>query len=298
MDGIKLGTLCLYKGYDEIIKLINKHELFMSNETYHEGISSNSSRYIIFDETPLVKNKSQNNLLKFQIMLNSLSVNLLYFSIFNTYLIKTKKENWRKLLTKKELDILKDYKNEKSRLEFIAGRGLLKLLIIAYHTSKNGNGLKPNDLIIKRDKSGKPRLLVEEDEKHQYKVCISHKDDYIFCGFHPSKRFGLDVEKIDLRLEKVKKYYLDNREDILIKSHAGNSEEYLESLAKVWASKESLVKYNGSNLLTTASNTKLKSLDGDKCRLNTMVKNRKGRLEKLVNSYNYNFDGHVFSVVI
>jgi phosphopantetheinyl transferase len=298
MSGIKLGALCISKGYDKIVNLINQHELFVSNEIYHKGVTSNNTGYIIFDETPINNNYSLKILEKFKNMLDSISQNLPYFSVFNTYLIKAKRDNWRKLLTKDEIKVLSNYKNDKSKLEFIAGRGLLKLLIIAYHTTINAVNLSPKDLAIIRDESGKPHLLVEKNEKNQYKVCISHKDDYIFCGFHPLKKFGLDVEKIDMRLEKVKKYYIDREEEGLIRARAGSITEYLENLAKVWASKESLVKYNGSKLLTTASNTKLRSMDGNTFRLNIPIKNKNHKLEKVMKSYNHNFDRHVFTVVI
>jgi holo-[acyl-carrier protein] synthase len=296
MSGIKLGALCISNGYDEIVNLINQYELFMSNETYHKGVTSNNTGYIIFDETPINNTYSLKILEKFKNMLDGISNNLPYFSVFNTYLIKAKRDNWQELLTEDEINVLNDYRNDKSKLEFIAGRGLLKLLIIAYHSKINGADLSPKDLTIIRDESGKPQLMIENNNKNQYKVCISHKDDYIFCGFHSVKKFGLDVEKIDMRLEKVKKYYIDHEEDGLIRARAGSITEYLENLAKVWASKESLVKYNGSKLLSTASTTKLRSMDGNTFRLNIPVKNKK--TDKIMKSYNHNFDRHVFTVVI
>jgi hypothetical protein len=89
-------------------------------------------------------------------------------------------------------------------------------------------------VIIHKDKNNKPTLYIN-DEK--YFISISHSFEYVGVMVSKTHELGMDIEKIDARIERVSNKFLNEKE----KEFANNT------LTKtlIWSAKESMYKWYG-----------------------------------------------------
>lgn len=116
--------------------------------------------------------------------------------------------------------------NEKKRKEFYASRILIEKMCKKLKIKFNG---------IFKDSNGKPFL-----KGSSYSISISHKFPYVVAMID-EKNCGIDIEKIDGKIEKIKSKFLSDEELKITKND-------IIELTKYWSIKESTYKLKGSTV--------------------------------------------------
>lgn len=126
--------------------------------------------------------------------------------------------------------------NPVKRLEFFAGRNLVKTLLEKLGHTYRG---------IVKDEYGKPYPA-----QSSYQLSLSHSFPYVAASLHPSQSVGIDLEQPKEKLFRIAPRILD--EDELMT--AGND---LTKHCIIWCAKEVLVKVHGKKDLVFAKNLKI-----------------------------------------
>ena len=92
-----------------------------------------------------------------------------------------------------------------------------------------------NKYHLSYDEKGKPFL------DNGYSISISHSNEYAAILLDKKNPCGVDIEKISLKVERIKHKFLSKKE-LAIVSKSNND---LELLTKMWCAKETLYKYYG-----------------------------------------------------
>lgn len=117
-----------------------------------------------------------------------------------------------------------DIKNEIKEMEYHASREALK----------NGCKKLGIDFIgIEKDSNGKPYL-----KNNRTEISISHKFPYAVVMIHKERACGLDIERIDKKVLKIKDKFLNHDEADYIGESVKNATIY-------WTIKEALYKIEG-----------------------------------------------------
>lgn len=116
-----------------------------------------------------------------------------------------------------------DIKNEIKRKEFYASRILIEKMCEELDINFEG---------IKKDDNGKPHLI-----NSRYHISISHKFPYVSVIFD-IKKCGVDIERIDEKVKKIKSKFLNEDEELVIG-------ENLKKLVEYWSMKETAYKVSG-----------------------------------------------------
>ncbi len=204
-----------------------------------------------------------------------------------------------KHLTNDEIAIYKKYLRKKSQVEFLGGRLLSKLCLLQTMKKKVTSMSDFTDLNIKRSDNGSPELFVQGYPKKMPFFSISHKNDYIFCITHPSRKVGIDVEGVSERLIKVKEKYVSGEEETLLLTDSPDARDSHSSLIRryteLWASKESIVKYLDSSFLEVAQKAVLKKIEDKEFYF--IYNDLDGRSIQL-KTVNFTYSNHIFSILI
>lgn len=136
-----------------------------------------------------------------------------------------------------------DIVNPRKRLEFLAGRALIKALLHDWNIPYQG---------MSKDIYGKPFL--RESSVH---LSLSHSYPYVAAILHRRKNVGIDLEQPKEKLLKIaprvlRKDELENAGDSVIKH------------CVYWCAKETLVKIHGKKDLTFSKNLLVTPFDLDK----------------------------------
>jgi len=115
-----------------------------------------------------------------------------------------------------------EIKNEKRRIEHLAGRFLLKHLKEDFPI-----------LNIRPDQHDKPRI-----ENNQYHFSISHSWPYVAVSIDPNEDTGIDIQTIRQGIQKIQHKFLSAEEQQLF-----NNDTTLLTLA--WSAKEAAYKWRG-----------------------------------------------------
>ncbi len=198
-----------------------------------------------------------------------------------------------KKLTKNEKKLYENYLREEKKYEFLGGRVLVKqCLLRAINKNKDlDSGFL--DIDIKREKPGTPGLFVGHKKLDNVHFSISHKKDYIFCAADPDIVIGVDVEKVDEKLEKLKSYFMSPEEESVIAARVEIKEMLLQYYTGLWASKECVVKCLKKNLWEVFKKVRLTGIVENKF----FLKYTSDTGERDISSYNFLYDGYIFSVV-
>jgi len=124
----------------------------------------------------------------------------------------------------------KEINHSHKRLQHLAGRYLLK---------KIGKDF-PLDL-IKANSSGKPYL--ENENCH---FSISHCGDYAAVIISDQSNVGIDIEKANQKIEKIKNKFSSIQELELFANHAIDQ---IDSLTMIWSIKEAMYKWYGRSMI-------------------------------------------------
>lgn len=118
--------------------------------------------------------------------------------------------------------VASDIKSEKRRMEFLAGRFLLKHL-------KEDFPL----LNIRRDEHDKPRI----DNNHYY-FSISHSWPYVAVLISPYVEAGIDIQCWHPRMEKLQDKFLSKTEQVFFRNDS-------RLITSAWSAKEAVYKWQG-----------------------------------------------------
>ncbi len=181
-----------------------------------------------------------------------LQKNLSFFGLWDTNWIKETEKEWLlTLLSCKEQQVFNQLKNPKRALEFLAGRVLLKA---SYHCPFN---FMPKIEILNHP-SGKPfwQFLPTPnlDNPQIPFFSLAHKTPFIWCALDLKKPIGIDIEKISLKAQKVKSFFLSLKEETMLKKAPLPPQK---AYTFVWAAKESLVKLLSLDFMHVARNALL-----------------------------------------
>ena len=126
------------------------------------------------------------------------------------------------LLTKESTNI----KNRIKQKEFLASRALVEKMCEVINIKFKG---------IKKDSNGKPFLI-----NSNHHISISHKFPYV-TAIIDQKRCGIDIEKIDEKVKRIKSKFLNKEEE-------KDTGENLKKIVEYWSIKETVYKINGSTI--------------------------------------------------
>jgi len=121
-----------------------------------------------------------------------------------------------------KIEIISDIKNDKKRIEHLAGRFLLKYL-------KQDFPL----LYIEPDEHDKPRL-----KNNEYYFSISHSYPYVAVVISPYEECGIDIQSWHPRMKTLQDKFLSEKEKQLF----GDDEQLL---TMAWSIKEAAYKWQG-----------------------------------------------------
>ena len=198
-----------------------------------------------------------------------------------------------KKLTKNEKKLYENYLREEKKYEFLGGRVLVKQCLLRSFKKDKDPDLSFLDIDIRRESSGTPGLFVRNKKLDNVHFSISHKKDYIFCAADPDNVIGVDVEKVDEKLEKLKKYYMSPEEESVIADRFEINGKIFQYYTGLWASKECVVKCLKKNLWEIFGKVSLTGIVDNKF----FLKYTSDTEEFDIISTNFLYDGYVFSVV-
>lgn len=141
------------------------------------------------------------------------------------------------MLSEEELNVYHRYGVENKKVEYLVGRYLTKN-ICGYYLNK-----KPQDIIIKKDRHGKPYLA-----ETSIKFNISHSYGIVACAVTIGAEIGIDIEKIgDDIIGIVKRFFAPNEVDYIFNSDLSSKIKNHEAY-KLWTMKEAYMKAVGKGL--------------------------------------------------
>lgn len=124
-----------------------------------------------------------------------------------------------------------DIVNSQKRLEWLAGRALIKYLADTMGLAYVG---------LRKDEFGKPFL-----KEHKAQISLSHSFPFVAAQFHPRLPVGIDLEQPKSKLLQVAPRVFNPQE-------LADASDHLTKLCIYWCAKEALYKiYGKRNLLFT-----------------------------------------------
>ncbi len=115
-----------------------------------------------------------------------------------------------------------DMKNERRRIEHLAGRFLLKHLEADFPLHQ-----------VSKDEYDKPRI-----DNNAFFFSISHSWPYIAAVIDPYEEAGIDIQTWHARIEQIQHKYLSAEEQALFQNDP-------KLLTLAWSAKEAVYKWNG-----------------------------------------------------
>ena len=172
----------------------------------------------------------------------------------------------------------KEINHPHKRLQHLAGRYLLK---------KIGKDF-PLDS-IKANSSGKPYL-----ENQNCHFSISHCGDYAAVIISDHSNVGIDIEKANQKIEKIKNKFSSIQE---LELFATNSINVIESLTMIWSIKEALYKWYGAGMIDFKKHLCIEKIQYNNDFIITECTIRKD-LEISVSTVTKKIDGYVLTYVV
>jgi len=148
---------------------------------------------------------------------------------------------YRSLLSHDEIDRARRFVFEKDRDHYVAGRGLLRVMLGHYLN------LEPAQIEFVYGRHGKPALKAgQADEMLEFN--LSHSKDRALYAFNWNRRVGVDIEYLIpmADIDDFAEHFFTPRENAWINSLLG--EQKKAAFFKTWTCKEAFLKANGSGL--------------------------------------------------
>jgi 4'-phosphopantetheinyl transferase len=148
---------------------------------------------------------------------------------------------YRSILSKDEVERAGRFVFEKDRNHYIAGRGLLRVILGSYLD------LEPSQPEFVYGPYGKPALKLGLINK-ALEFNLSHSKDRALYAFNWNRRIGVDIEYLIpmADMDDFAERFFAPRESAWINSLSGTQKE--DAFFKTWTCKEAFLKANGSGL--------------------------------------------------
>lgn len=189
--------------------------------------------------------------------------------LIKAYTDKLLEEKLLPYLTKEEIIKSEDYKSEIAKINYLASRTILNLVLKCLLEKEIG------DLIVKRDKNNKPYV----ESTLGLKFNISHTEGLVLLAFF-KREVGVDVEKINYKFELK-----DILENCFTKDEIINIDNNIISFYRYWTAKEAYLKCNGIGLIRNLKEIEIISYGNKVIEISDNKNNIISRLQPL------NYDG-------
>ena len=153
--------------------------------------------------------------------------------LIKAYTDKLLEEKLLPYLTKEEIIKSEDYKSEIAKINYLASRTILNLVLKCLLEKEI------DDLIVKRDKNNKPYV----ESTLGLKFNISHTEGLVLLAFF-KREVGVDVEKINYKFE-----FKDILENCFTKDEIINIDNNIISFYRYWTAKEAYLKCDGIGII-------------------------------------------------
>ena len=195
--------------------------------------------------------------------------------LIKAYTDKLLEEKLLSYLTEDEIIKSKDYKSEIAKINYIASRAILNLVLKCLLEKEI------DDLKVKRDKNNKPYV----ESTLGLKFNISHTEGLVLLAFF-KREVGVDVEKINYKFE-----FNDILENCFTKDEIINIDNNIISFYRHWTAKEAYLKCAGIGLIRNLKEIEIISFGNEFIEINDSKRNTIGRLKSL------NYDDKYFGAI-
>ena len=185
--------------------------------------------------------------------------------LIKAYTDKLLEEKLLSYLTEEEIIKSKDYKSEIAKINYLASRTILNLVLKCLLEKEI------DDLIVKRDKNNKPYL----ENTIGLKFNISHTEGLVLLAFF-KREVGVDVEKINYKFE-----FKDILENCFTKDEIINIDNNIISFYRYWTAKEAYLKCDGIGLIRNLKEIEIISFENEFIEINDSGRNAIIRLKPL-----------------
>lgn len=189
--------------------------------------------------------------------------------LIKAYTDKLLEEKLLPYLTKEEIIKSEDYKSEIAKINYLASRTILNLVLKCLLEKEI------DDLIVKRDKNNKPYV----ESTLGLKFNISHAEGLVLLAFF-KREVGVDVEKINYKFE-----FKDILENCFTKDEIINIDNNIISFHRYWTAKEAYLKCDGIGLIRNLKEIEIISYGNKVIEISDNKNNIISRLQPL------NYDG-------
>lgn len=189
--------------------------------------------------------------------------------LIKAYTDKLLEEKLLPYLTKEEIIKSEDYKSEIAKINYLASRTILNLVLKCLLEKEI------DDLIVKRDKNNKPYV----ESTLGLKFNISHTEGLVLLAFF-KREVGVDVEKINYKFE-----FKDILENCFTKDEIINIDNNIISFHRYWTAKEAYLKCDGIGLIRNLREIEIISYGNKVIEISDNKNNIISRLQPL------NYDG-------
>ena len=195
--------------------------------------------------------------------------------LIKAYTDKLLEEKLLSYLTEEEIIKSEDYKSEIAKINYLASRTILNLVLKCLLEKEI------DDLIVKRDKNNKPYV----ESTLGLKFNISHTEGLVLLAFF-KREVGVDVEKINYKFE-----FKDILENCFTKDEIINIDNNIISFYRYWTAKEAYLKCDGIGLVRNLKEIEIISFGNEFIEINDSKRNTISRLKSL------NYDDKYFGAI-
>ncbi|MBI3735973.1 4'-phosphopantetheinyl transferase superfamily protein [Candidatus Sumerlaeota bacterium] len=158
----------------------------------------------------------------------------------NAASFEDRRESFTHLLNDDEIARYNRFLVDHSKLEFLIGRAMLRILLSGY------TGLAPGQIEFRFAQNGKPEIANEIEGKPEFN--LSHTRGLVALGVCLKYPLGVDVEFIerDRAEDGIARRYFSGYEVEWLNQYFG--EDYRRNFYRLWTLKESYIKARGTGL--------------------------------------------------
>lgn len=195
--------------------------------------------------------------------------------LIKAYTDKLLEEKLLSYLTEEEIIKSKDYKSEIAKINYLASRTILNLVLKCLLEKEI------DDLIVKQDKNNKPYL----ENTMGLKFNISHTEGLVLLAFF-KREVGVDVEKINYKFE-----FKDILENCFTKDEIINIDNNIINFYRYWTAKEAYLKCDGIGLIRNLKEIEIIFFENEFIEISDNKNNIISRLQPL------NYDGKYLGAI-
>lgn len=136
---------------------------------------------------------------------------------------------------------------------------------------------------IHKDENNKPTLYIDHEK---YFISISHSYEYVGIMISKTHEIGLDIEKVDDRIHRVSKKFLNDNEQLFAESKLTKT--------LIWSAKESMYKWYGKKELDFKDNMEALPFEAKNEGIFKCVLHKNEKFKELEMHY-YQLENYVFT---